>query len=62
MRNIVFSKELKHKDSEYIDGDMAQVAKVLYPELKSGDVVITLGAGTITRLGDELLKISGANK
>jgi len=57
-----FSKELKHKDSEYIGGDMAQVAKVLYPELKSGDVVITLGAGTITKLGDELLKISGANK
>lgn len=57
-----FSKELKHKNYEYISGDISCVAEVLYPELKCGDVVITLGAGTITKLGDELSKISGAAK
>ena len=57
-----FSKELKHKNFEYISGDISHVAEVLYPELNCGDVVITLGAGTITKLGDELLKISGAAK
>lgn len=57
-----FSECLKHPDYKYISGDMKEVAKNLYPELKSGDIVITLGAGTITKLGDELLKISGANQ
>ena len=57
-----FSKELTHKNSEYISGDISHVAEILYHELKQGDVVITLGAGTITKLGDELLKISGVNK
>ena len=62
VNSLNFSKELKHGDFEYISGDISHVAKVLYPELKSGDVVITLGAGTVTKLGDELLKISGVNK
>ena len=33
------------------------VAKNLYPRLKKDDVVIGLGAGTITTLGKELLKL-----
>lgn len=48
-----FAKELK--SSEYISGDIKTVAKKLLPTLKSGDVVIGLGAGTITALGKELL-------
>ena len=36
---------------------MKSVAQQLYPELKSGDVVIGLGAGTITTLGKELLQL-----
>ena len=43
---------------EYIAGDMASVAKKLFPSLRSGDVVIGLGAGTINALGKELLKLS----
>lgn len=40
---------------EYIKGSIADVAKKLYPELKKDDVVIGLGAGTITNLSKELL-------
>ena len=46
-----FASEL---NAEYIKGDMKEVAKTLLPTLKKGDVVIGLGAGTITALGKEL--------
>lgn len=55
-----FTNELKEKidiPCENLKGDMKTVAKQLYPTLKSGDVVIGLGAGTITALGKELLAI-----
>lgn len=47
-----FAKDLT--ESEYFSGDMKSVAKELLPTLKKGDVVIGLGAGTITNLGKEL--------
>ena len=52
-----FAKELSEHISipcEYIGGSIADVAKKLYPELKKDDVVIGLGAGTITNLSKEL--------
>ena len=53
-----FAKELaEHIDTpcEYIGGSIADVAQKLYPELRENDVVIGLGAGTITNLSKELL-------
>lgn len=50
-----FAKDLA--GSEYLSGDMKSVAKELLPTLKKGDVVIGLGAGTITNLGKELKNI-----
>ena len=50
-----FAKDLA--GSEYFSGDMKSVAKQLLPTLKQGDVVIGLGAGTITNLGKELKNI-----
>ena len=51
-----FTKELAEKHSaEYISGSIKEVAEKLFPKLKSGDIVIGLGAGTITNLGKELL-------
>ena len=47
-----FAKDLV--GSEYFSGDMKSVAKELLSTLKQGDVVIGLGAGTITNLGKEL--------
>lgn len=52
-----FTKELSERldtPCEYISGSISDVAKVLLPTLKSGDIVIGLGAGTITNLGKEL--------
>lgn len=56
-----FVNELNHKDKTYVQGDMQTVAEKIYPELKSGDLVITLGAGTVTQVGGILKKISENN-
>ena len=56
-----FAEELMEKVNipcEYIGGNMNDVAKKLYPTLKQNDVVIGLGAGTITALGQELLTLN----
>lgn len=55
-----FVNELKEKidiPCENISGDIKTVAQKLFPSLKSGDIVIGLGAGTITNLGKELLAL-----
>lgn len=55
-----FTEELSQRISvpcEYISGNMNEVAKKLYPSLKENDVVIGLGAGTITALGKEILSL-----
>lgn len=55
-----FAKDLaNHIDipCEYMKGSIADVAKKLYPELRKNDVVIGLGAGTITNLSKELLNV-----
>ena len=52
-----FASELDK--AEYISGSIGEVAKKLLPTLKAGDVVVGLGAGTITDLGKSLLKANG---
>ena len=52
-----FSSELN--GSKYISGDMYEVGKKLLPTLKTGDVVVGLGAGTITNLGKGLERANG---
>ena len=42
----------------HISGSIEEVAKELYKDLKPNDIVIGLGAGTITKLGPELLKLN----
>lgn len=49
-----FSKELD--GSEYFSGNMEEIAEKLMPTLKEGNIVIGLGAGTITTLGKYLEK------
>ena len=61
VNSAAFVSELKEETDiicEHISGDIPTVAKKLYPTLKSGDIVIGLGAGTITNLGKELLNLS----
>lgn len=52
-----FEKDLESKGipCKYLSGSIADVAKKLAPDLKENDVVIGVGAGTITALGKELL-------
>ena len=43
-------------NASHYQGSMLSVAERLFPVLKSGDIVVGLGAGTITALGKELQK------
>lgn len=57
----IFSKDIKHSNSMYVSGDMKMCAEKILPILKKNDIVVTLGAGTITKLGklieDENIKV-----
>ena len=48
-------KKYGHKNANYI-GDVETAAEKVVPHLQEGDLVITLGAGTITRLSDEIVE------
>ena len=48
-------KKFGHKSANYI-GDIDTAAERVCAELQPGDLVITLGAGTVTRLSDEILE------
>lgn len=53
-----FVEELSVKvPCEHLKGNISDVAQQLLPKLKANDVVIGLGAGTITTLGKDLLTI-----
>ena len=54
-----FASELSF--AEHISGNMANVAQKLLPSLKKDDIVIGLGAGTITELGKNLIKLVNEN-
>jgi UDP-N-acetylmuramate--alanine ligase len=43
-----------HQDAQFV-GDRAQLGAAVLSKLAAGDIVLTLGAGDITRLGPELL-------
>jgi UDP-N-acetylmuramate--alanine ligase len=45
-----------HKDARYI-GDIERAAECAVDEVKDGDVVVTLGAGNITKVSDEILAL-----
>jgi UDP-N-acetylmuramate--alanine ligase len=49
-------KEFGHKNVAYI-GDIESAATRVAENLQAGDLVITLGAGSITRLSDEILEV-----
>jgi UDP-N-acetylmuramate--alanine ligase len=48
-------KKFGHKGVSYI-GDVESAAEKVVPMLRSGDLVITLGAGSVTRLSDEIVE------
>ncbi len=46
-----FSIEVNHPNHVYVKGSINECAEKIYPMLKYNDIVLTLGAGTITNLG-----------
>jgi UDP-N-acetylmuramate--alanine ligase len=48
-------KKFGHKNVNYV-GDIDAAAEAVMPHLQEGDLVITLGAGSVTRLSDEILE------
>ena len=56
-----FVSEFKEKSDipcRHISGGIEEVAKELNKDIKPNDIIIGLGAGTITKLGPELLKLN----
>ena len=47
-------KKYGHKNANYI-GDIETATARVLPDLREGDLVITLGAGSVTRLSDEIV-------
>lgn len=47
-------KKYGHKNANYI-GDIDNATARVLPDLRDGDLVITLGAGSVTRLSDEIV-------
>jgi len=49
-------KRFGHKDVTYI-GPLENAAPILRDHVQPGDLVVTLGAGTVNRVGDQLLAL-----
>ena len=47
-----FQKEHFQPEAKYIQGTIAEAAEKIAPELRKGDIVLTLGAGDITKIGE----------
>jgi UDP-N-acetylmuramate--alanine ligase len=45
-----------HKDAHYIGG-LENAARIVRERVQPGDMVITLGAGTVYRVGDQILAL-----
>ena len=51
-----FISEIKHKNAKYISGNIEEASKKIYSQLEENDIVITLGAGTVTKIGSLIEK------
>jgi UDP-N-acetylmuramate--alanine ligase len=52
-----FAKEVQECNAQYVAGSIPDMPALVKPFLKSGDLVLTIGAGDITKVGPELLKL-----
>ena len=53
-----FAKELNHKDSVWVGGTIEQACEKILPMLKPYDIVLTLGAGSVTKVGQTLMELN----
>ena len=52
-------KIVKQQGKAYYLGEFEKIAEHLCEQVKPGDVVITMGAGDVWKLGDELIRRLG---
>jgi UDP-N-acetylmuramate--alanine ligase len=52
-----FATAITNKNTKYVAGPVSNLPQQLVPHLQPGDLVLTIGAGDITKLGPELLKL-----
>lgn len=52
-----FVQAIKHDNVHHVAGSANQLAKRLLAHLQSGDLVLTIGAGDITKVGPEILRM-----
>lgn len=62
IENITGENFAKETGFEHFSGTIDEVAKKLLPTLESGNIVVGLGAGTITNLGNYLKESALANR
>lgn len=53
------SKEINYAKSVYVSGDLNSVAETVSKEISDGDLVLTMGAGTVTQLGQMIIDKEG---
>lgn len=56
-----FVSELKHKNSHYIGCEVKELAKKVMPFLQSNDILMTVGAGSVTTVGPQILELLREN-
>ena len=54
----IFASKLNHKDSVWIGGTIEEACEKILPMLKPYDIVLTLGAGSITKVGPTLKSLN----
>lgn len=54
-----FHRQVSHRDARHVKGELDRVADAVSAEIKPDDMVITMGAGTITEVGPMIIKKTG---
>jgi len=53
------SKEITYTNSFYLSGDLNQIAETARKEISENDIILTMGAGNITQLGQIIIDNAG---
>lgn len=56
--SVDFANQIQHKNALYVAGTIKEAAGKIYPLLNENDVVLTLGAGDITKMGEALYALN----
>ena len=50
------SEEISNKNVKYISGSLEKIADIVCGEIQPDDIVLTIGAGDITKLGQIIIE------